>query len=42
MFDLINIIDDRLVLLELKNRVYSGGTATREEALSNKFLLQDD
>src|SRR5215207_3351894 len=37
-FDLINIIDNRLIILELKNRVDSGGTAAREEALSKKFL----
>ena len=37
-FDLVNIIDDRLILLELKNRVDSGGTAAREEALSKKFF----
>jgi len=37
-FDLINIIDDRLVLLEIKNRVDSGGTSAREETLEKKFL----
>jgi hypothetical protein len=37
-FDLVNIINDRLILLELKNRIDSGGTAAREEALSKKFL----
>jgi hypothetical protein len=37
-FDLVNIIGDRLIILELKNRVDSGGTAAREEALSKKFL----
>jgi hypothetical protein len=34
----VNIIDDRLIILELKNRVDSGGTAAREESLSKKFL----
>jgi hypothetical protein len=37
-FDLMNIIDDRLIILELKNRVDSGGTAVREESLGKKFL----
>ncbi|HZD36259.1 MAG TPA: hypothetical protein VE130_13745 [Nitrososphaeraceae archaeon] len=37
-FDLLNIIGDRLVFLEIKNRVDSGGTAAREEALAKKFL----
>jgi hypothetical protein len=37
-FDLVNIIDNRIVFLEIKNRVDSGGTAAREEALSKKFL----
>jgi hypothetical protein len=37
-FDLLNIIDDRLVFLEIKNRVDSGGTAAREEALAKKYL----
>lgn len=37
-FDLVNIIDDKLIILELKNRVDSGGTAARGEALSKKFL----
>lgn len=37
-FDLINIKDNSLVLMELKNRVDSGGTAAREEALSKKFF----
>ncbi|MEW6603416.1 MAG: hypothetical protein AB1351_01860, partial [Thermoproteota archaeon] len=32
-FDLVNIIHDRLVLLEIKNRVDSGGTSAREETL---------
>lgn len=34
----MNIIGDRLIILELKNRVDSGGTAAREEALSKKFF----
>lgn len=37
-FDLINIINDRLVLPEIKNRVDSGGTSAREETLEKKFL----
>ncbi len=37
-FDLVNIIDDNLILLELTNRVDSGGTAAREEALRKKFF----
>jgi hypothetical protein len=34
----LNVIGDRLVFLEIKNRVDSGGTAAREEALAKKFL----
>jgi hypothetical protein len=37
-FDLVNIIDNRIVLLEIKNRVDSGGTAARREVLTNKFF----
>jgi hypothetical protein len=37
-FDLVNILDNRVVFLEIKNRVDSGGTAAREEALAKKFL----
>jgi hypothetical protein len=37
-FDLANIIEDRVIFLEIKNRVDSGGTSAREEALSKKFL----
>lgn len=37
-FDLLNVIGDRLVFLEIKNRVDSGGTAAREEALAKKYL----
>jgi len=37
-FDLVNIIDNKIVFLEIKNRVDSGGTAAREEALAKKFL----
>jgi hypothetical protein len=37
-FDLVNIVSDRLIILELKNRVDSGGTAAREESLGKKFL----
>lgn len=37
-FDLVNILDDKIVFLEIKNRVDSGGTAAREEALAKKFL----
>lgn len=36
-FDLLNVIDDRLVFLEIKNRVDSGGTAAREEALAKNI-----
>jgi hypothetical protein len=32
-FDLANVIDDRLIILELKNRVDSGGTAAREDSI---------
>ncbi len=37
-FDLLNVIGNRLVFLEIKNRVDSGGTAAREESLAKKFL----
>ncbi len=37
-FGLLNVIGGRLVFLEIKNRVDSGGTAAREEALAKKFL----
>jgi hypothetical protein len=37
-FDLVNVIDDKLIILELKNRVDSGGSGAREEALSKKFF----
>lgn len=37
-FDLLNVIGDRLVILEIKNRVDSGGTAAREETLAKKFI----
>jgi hypothetical protein len=37
-FDLVNIIDDKLIILELKNRVDSGGTGAREESLGKKFI----
>jgi hypothetical protein len=37
-FDLVNILDDKIMFLEIKNRVDSGGTAAREEALAKKFL----
>ncbi len=37
-FDLLNVLGSRLVFLEIKNRVDSGGTAAREEALAKKFL----
>jgi hypothetical protein len=36
-FDLLNVIGDRLVFLEIKNRVDSGGTAAREEALAKEI-----
>lgn len=37
-FDLVTIIGDKIIILELKNRVDSGGTAAREEALNKKFF----
>jgi hypothetical protein len=37
-FDLVNIVDDKILFLEIKNRVDGGGTAAREEALAKKFL----
>lgn len=37
-FDLVNCIDDRLILMEIKNRVDSGGTSAREESLNKKFI----
>lgn len=37
-FDLVNVINDNLIILELKNRVDSGGSGAREEALSKKFF----
>jgi hypothetical protein len=37
--DLVNIFHDKLILLELKNRVDSGGTSAREEALSKFFTI---
>lgn len=37
-FDLVNIVGDKIIILELKNRVDSGGTAAREEALGKKFF----
>ncbi len=40
-FDLINIVGDSLIILELKNRVDSGGTSARKEALEKFFLICD-
>jgi hypothetical protein len=37
-FDLVNIMGGKLTILELKNRVDSGGTAAREKALRKKFF----
>jgi hypothetical protein len=37
-FDLVNCIDQRLILMEVKNRVDSGGTSARGEALNKKFI----
>lgn len=37
-FDLVNIDGKTVIILELKNRVDSGGTAAREEALTKKFF----
>jgi len=37
-FDLVNCIDDRLILMEIKNRVDSGGTSARGETLNKKFI----
>jgi hypothetical protein len=37
-FDMTNFVNETLVILELKNRVDSGGTAARQEALT-KLLL---
>ena len=36
-FDLINVIDDKLIVLEIKNRIDSGGVSGRKDA-HNKFL----
>jgi len=40
-FDIIKVIKDRLLLIEIKNRVDSGGTAGRKEALKkiSMFLI---
>ena len=40
-FDLMNMLEDSLIILELKNRVDSGGTAARKEALKKFFELLD-
>jgi hypothetical protein len=37
-FDLVNCIDGRLILMEIKNRVDSGGTSARGETLNKKFF----
>lgn len=37
-FDLANVVENRVIFLEIKNRVDSGGTSAREEALAKKFL----
>ena len=36
-FDLINLVDDSLIILEIKNRIDSGGVSGRRDAL-NKFF----
>ena len=36
-FDLINILNDKLIILEIKNRVDSGGTSGRREGLKKFF-----
>jgi hypothetical protein len=38
-FDMVNIINDTLIIFELKNRVDSGGTAARQEALTKLITL---
>ncbi len=40
-FDLINHVSGSLIILEIKNRVDSGGTAGRNEALTKFFSLCD-
>jgi len=38
-FDVTNFVDDTLIILELKNRVDSGGTAARQEALTKLISI---
>ena len=38
-FDLVNIIDDAVIILELKNRIDSGGVDARHGSLDKKFFL---
>lgn len=38
-FDMTNFVNDTLIILELKNRVDSGGTAARQEALTKLITL---
>lgn len=40
-FDLINRVNDTLIILEIKNRIDSGGTSGRREALKKFFELCD-
>lgn len=40
-FDLINVVNNTLIILEIKNRIDSGGTAGRREALKKFFELCD-
>ena len=37
-FDLVNVVNDELIILEIKNRVDSGGVGAREEAFIKKFF----
>ncbi len=41
-FDLINVNNDTLIILEIKNRVDSGGTSGRREALKKFFEVCDN
>jgi hypothetical protein len=38
-FDMVNIVNDTLIIFELKNRVDSGGTAARQEALTKLITI---
>ena len=46
-FDLVNIVNDTVMILELKNRIDSGGVDARHGSLSKKFyplgrLIEND